>query len=61
MLIKQLEQDLRNVLASDMEQLQMEIDFVDVTMNKKKPLLEMKGDTHIMTENNSMNEVKTFG
>ena len=41
---QQLEQDLRNVLASDMERLQMELDFVDVTMNKKKPLLEMKGD-----------------
>lgn len=41
---QQLEQDLRNLLASDMERLQMELDFVDVTMNKKKPLLEMKGD-----------------
>lgn len=41
---RQLEQDLRNVLASDLEQLQMEIDFVDVTMNQKKPLLEMKGE-----------------
>jgi 5-bromo-4-chloroindolyl phosphate hydrolysis protein len=40
----QLEQDLRNLLASDMERLQMELDFVDVTMNKQKPLLEMKGD-----------------
>ena len=43
---KQLEQDLRSVLASDINQLQMEIDFVDVTMNSKKPLLEMKGDPH---------------
>jgi len=43
---KQLEQDLRSVLASDINQLQMEIDFVDVTMNNKKPLLEMKGDPH---------------
>ena len=42
---EQLEDDLRSVLASDIEKLQMEIDFVDVTMNKKKPLLEMKGDT----------------
>ena len=42
----QLEQDLRNVLASDMDRLQMELDFVDVTMNKKKPLLKMKGDAH---------------
>lgn len=41
---RQLEQDLRNVLSSDLEQLQMEIDFVDVTMNRKKPLLEMKGE-----------------
>ncbi|MCZ2258234.1 5-bromo-4-chloroindolyl phosphate hydrolysis family protein [Sporosarcina sp. G11-34] len=40
----QLEQDMRNVLSSDLEKLQMEIDFVDVTMNRKKPLLEMKGD-----------------
>ncbi|MBE1554754.1 5-bromo-4-chloroindolyl phosphate hydrolysis family protein [Sporosarcina limicola] len=43
---EQLEQDLRSVLASDIEKLQMEIDFVDVTMNKNKPLLEMKGDIH---------------
>ena len=41
---KQLEQDLRSVLSSDLEKLQMELDFVDVTMNRKKPLLEMKGD-----------------
>ncbi|MHA6260875.1 5-bromo-4-chloroindolyl phosphate hydrolysis family protein [Sporosarcina sp. CAU 1771] len=41
---KQLEQDLRSVLSSDLEKLKMEIDFVDVTMNQKKPLLEMKGD-----------------
>lgn len=40
----QLETDLRSVLATDIEQLQMELDFVDITMNKKKPLLEMKGD-----------------
>ncbi|MER2090429.1 MAG: 5-bromo-4-chloroindolyl phosphate hydrolysis family protein [Sporosarcina sp.] len=43
---KQLEQDLKNVLASDIEQLQMEIDFVDISMNAKKPLLEMEGDTN---------------
>lgn len=42
----QLEQDLRSVLASDMDQLQMEIDFVDITMNKDKPVLEMKGDSN---------------
>lgn len=41
---EQLEQDLRDVLSSDIENLKMEIDFVGVTMNKKKPLLEMKGD-----------------
>jgi 5-bromo-4-chloroindolyl phosphate hydrolysis protein len=41
---KQLEQDLRSALAPDIEQLQMEIDFVDITMNQDKPLLEMKGD-----------------
>jgi 5-bromo-4-chloroindolyl phosphate hydrolysis protein len=43
---KQLEKDLRSVLASDIDQLQMEIDFVDISMNTKKPLLEMKGDPH---------------
>lgn len=42
----QLEQDLRNVIATDIENLKMEIDFVDVTMKKKKPVLEMKGDTN---------------
>ncbi|WP_203249235.1 5-bromo-4-chloroindolyl phosphate hydrolysis family protein [Sporosarcina beigongshangi] len=42
---KQLEQDLRSALAPDLQQLQMEIDFVDVTMNQDKPLLEMKGDS----------------
>ena len=41
---KQLEQDLRSVLSSDLEKLQMELDFVDVTMNQNKPRLEMKGD-----------------
>lgn len=41
---QQLEQDLRNAISSDIETLKMEIDFVDVTMNKKKPLLEMKGE-----------------
>lgn len=41
---KQLEVDLRSALASDIEKLQMEIDFVDVTLNRKKPLLEMKGE-----------------
>lgn len=41
---KQLEQDLRGALATDIEQLQLELDYVGVTMNKKKPVLEMKGD-----------------
>ncbi|WP_318614487.1 5-bromo-4-chloroindolyl phosphate hydrolysis family protein [Sporosarcina sp. YIM B06819] len=41
---KQLEQDLRSALAPDIQQLQMEIDFVDSTMNQDRPLLEMKGD-----------------
>lgn len=41
---EQLEQDLRDALASDIETLNMEIDFVGVTKNKNKPLLEMKGD-----------------
>lgn len=43
---KQLEQDLRNALSTDIEQLQLEIDFVDATMNRNKPLLEMKGDPY---------------
>lgn len=43
---RQLEQDLRGALASDIEQLQMEIDFVDVSINKKRPILEMKGDSN---------------
>ncbi|MFD1205889.1 5-bromo-4-chloroindolyl phosphate hydrolysis family protein [Sporosarcina contaminans] len=43
---KQLEQDLRGALASDIEQLQFELDYVDVTMKKNKPLLEMKGEMH---------------
>ena len=41
---KQLEQDLKDALSSDIEQLQMEIDFVDISMKNNKPLLEMKGD-----------------
>lgn len=41
---EQLEQDLRDALSSDIETLQMEIDFVGVTMNKDKSLLEAKGD-----------------
>jgi len=41
----QLEDDLRNALSSDMEKLKMELDFVEVTMKKKHPVLEMKGDT----------------
>ncbi|WP_339250183.1 5-bromo-4-chloroindolyl phosphate hydrolysis family protein [Sporosarcina sp. FSL W8-0480] len=41
---RQLEQDLRGALATDIEQLQLELDYVDVTMKKNKPLLEMKGE-----------------
>ncbi|MCM3743135.1 5-bromo-4-chloroindolyl phosphate hydrolysis family protein [Sporosarcina luteola] len=41
---KQLEQDLRGALATDIEQLQLELDYLDVTMKKNKPLLEMKGE-----------------
>lgn len=43
---KQLEGDLRNVLSSDMERLRVELDFVKITKNKnkKKPVLEMKGE-----------------
>ena len=43
---KQLEQDLKDALSSDIEQLRMEIDFVDISMTANKPLLEMKGDTN---------------
>ncbi|WP_438318862.1 5-bromo-4-chloroindolyl phosphate hydrolysis family protein [Sporosarcina sp. FA9] len=43
---KQLEQDLRNVLSSDLEKLQMEIDFVGITMKRDKPVLKMKGDKY---------------
>lgn len=43
-LSQELEKDLRNAVATDLEQLRMEIDFVDVTINKDKPLLESKGD-----------------
>ncbi|MDN4607627.1 5-bromo-4-chloroindolyl phosphate hydrolysis family protein [Sporosarcina highlanderae] len=43
---RQLEQDLRGALATDIEQLQLELDYVDVTMKKNKPMLEMKGDMH---------------
>ncbi|WP_153732488.1 5-bromo-4-chloroindolyl phosphate hydrolysis family protein [Sporosarcina obsidiansis] len=41
---QELEKDLRNAVATDLEQLQMEIDFVGVTINKDKPLLESKGE-----------------
>ncbi|AXH99194.1 5-bromo-4-chloroindolyl phosphate hydrolysis protein [Sporosarcina sp. PTS2304] len=40
----EMERDLRNAVATDLEQLRMEIDFVDVTINKDKPLLESKGE-----------------
>lgn len=42
----QLEQDLRNAIATDIENLKMEIDFVDVTIKQKKPALETKGETN---------------
>ncbi len=43
----QLQNDLRRVLSSDIEKLQLERDFVDITINKNKnkPLLNLKGDT----------------
>lgn len=41
----QLESDLKNALASDIETLKMEIDFVDVTLNKNNKKLELKGDS----------------
>ena len=41
---KELEKDLKNAVATDLQQLRMEIDFVDVTLNKDKPLLESKGE-----------------
>ncbi|GKV65799.1 MULTISPECIES: 5-bromo-4-chloroindolyl phosphate hydrolysis family protein [unclassified Sporosarcina] len=40
----EMERDLRSAVAADLEQLKMEIDFVDVTINKGKPLLESKGE-----------------
>lgn len=44
---QEMERDLRSAVATDLEQLRMEIDFVDVTMNKDKPLLDSKGEhTH---------------
>lgn len=41
---EQLELDLRRAIATDIETLKMEIDFVDVTMNRNKPALELKGE-----------------
>lgn len=41
---QQLEQDLRNAIATDIESLKIEIDYVDATINKNKPLLNMEGD-----------------
>lgn len=41
---QQLEQDLRNAIATDIESLKIEIDYVDVTMNKNTPLLKTEGD-----------------
>ncbi len=41
---QQLEQDLRSAIATDIESLKIEIDYVDVTMNKDNPLLNMEGD-----------------
>lgn len=43
-LSQELDKDLRNAVSTDLEQLQMEIDFVGVTINKEKPMLQMKGD-----------------
>ncbi|ARK23457.1 5-bromo-4-chloroindolyl phosphate hydrolysis protein [Sporosarcina sp. P37] len=40
----EMEKDLRHAVATDLEQLQMEIDFVDITLNRDKPLLESKGE-----------------
>lgn len=41
---EQLEKDLRSAISTDIESLKMEIDFVDMTLNKNKPVLEMKGE-----------------
>lgn len=41
---EQLEDDLKRALSSDMAKLQIELDFVDATIKKNKPLLEVKGD-----------------
>ncbi|PID06503.1 MULTISPECIES: 5-bromo-4-chloroindolyl phosphate hydrolysis family protein [unclassified Sporosarcina] len=40
----EMEQDLRNAVSTDLEQLRMEIDYVDITLKRNKPLLESKGE-----------------
>nr|WP_313235712.1 5-bromo-4-chloroindolyl phosphate hydrolysis family protein [Sporosarcina ureae] len=40
----EMERDLRNAVSTDLEQLRMEIDYVDITLKRDKPLLESKGE-----------------
>lgn len=40
----ELEKDLRSAVSTDLQQLQMEIDYVDSKINRDKPLLESKGE-----------------
>ncbi|WP_303965328.1 5-bromo-4-chloroindolyl phosphate hydrolysis family protein [Sporosarcina ureae] len=40
----EMERDLRNAVATDLEKLRMEIDYVDITLKRNKPLLESKGE-----------------
>lgn len=41
---QQFEQDLRKAIATDIELLNIEIDYVDATMNKSQPRLNMEGE-----------------
>lgn len=40
----EMERDLRNAVSTDLEQLRMEIDYVDITLKRDKPLLQSKGE-----------------
>lgn len=40
-----MEDDLKNVLASDMEHLRMELDFAKLSVSKKAKPLYLKGET----------------
>ncbi|ARF16008.1 5-bromo-4-chloroindolyl phosphate hydrolysis family protein [Sporosarcina ureae] len=40
----EMERDLRNAVSTDLEKLRMEIDYVDITLKRDKPMLESKGE-----------------